>query len=165
MKKARHKPNHGLQRTAPAGTLAAPPPSPAQPSLQPPPSQSFGSLEKYKQPFHSTQRNEHDRWNATATGFFPALEARLCFEQYLGACLSPTVFRESEFRFFFFSREESRMHIHVSHPDGEAKFWLRPSIELARNIGLSSSKIKDAERIVKSHQQEITDAWNNHFGG
>jgi hypothetical protein len=56
------------------------------------------------------------------------------------------------------------MHIHVSHPDGEAKFWLRPSLELARNIGLSSSKIKDAERIVEARQQEINDAWNNHFG-
>ena len=37
-------PNHALQRTAPAVTLAAPPPSPAQPSRQPPPSLSLGSL-------------------------------------------------------------------------------------------------------------------------
>jgi len=36
--------------------------------------------------------------------------------------MSPTIFRESGFRFFFFSREEPRMHVHVSHPDGEAKF-------------------------------------------
>lgn len=56
------------------------------------------------------------------------------------------------------------MHIHVSHPDGEAKFWLKPDIELARNIGLSPSKIKDAERIVEARQQEINNAWNNHFG-
>jgi hypothetical protein len=27
--------------------------------------------------------------------------------------LSPTVFRDGPFRFFFFSREESRLHIHV----------------------------------------------------
>lgn len=87
----------------------------------------------------------------------------LCWNSSLGACLSPTVFRDGEFRFFFFSREESRIHIHASHPDGEAKFWLSPSIELARNIGLSSAKIKDAERIVVSRQQEIIDAWNNHF--
>ena len=37
-------PNHALQRTAPAVTLAAPPPSPAQPSRQPPPSLSLGSF-------------------------------------------------------------------------------------------------------------------------
>jgi hypothetical protein len=77
--------------------------------------------------------------------------------------LTTTVFREGEFRFFFFSREESRMHIHVSHPDGEAKFWLEPTIELAHNIGLSSSKMKDAERLVESRKKEITDAWNNYF--
>ena len=79
--------------------------------------------------------------------------------------MSPTVFREGEFRFFFFSREESRRHIHVSHPDGEAKFWLEPNIELARNIGLGSAKTKEAERLIKSRQKEIFDAWNNHFGG
>ena len=78
--------------------------------------------------------------------------------------MAPTVFRDGEFRIFFFSREESRIHIHVSHPDGEAKFWLQPSIELARNIGLSSTKVKDAERLVESRQPEIIDAWNKHFG-
>src|ERR1043166_1877021 len=36
-------PNQALQRTAPAVTLAAPPPSPAQPSRQPPPSLSLRS--------------------------------------------------------------------------------------------------------------------------
>jgi hypothetical protein len=79
--------------------------------------------------------------------------------------VSPTVFREGEFRFFFFSREESRPHIHVSHPDGEAKFWLSPTVELARNIGLSLPRTKEAERLVETRHQEIIDAWNNHFGG
>jgi len=79
--------------------------------------------------------------------------------------LSPTVFREGEFRFFFFSREEPRPHVHVSHPDGEAKFWISPAVELARNIGLSSTRIKEAERLVETRQQEIIDAWNHHFRG
>jgi hypothetical protein len=33
---------------------------------------------------------------------------------------SPTVFREAGFRFYFFSREEPRMHIHVQGQNGEA---------------------------------------------
>ncbi|MCP9926035.1 DUF4160 domain-containing protein [Synechococcus lacustris C3-12m-Tous] len=78
--------------------------------------------------------------------------------------MSPTVFRDGEFRFYFFSREESRMHVHVSHPDGEAKFWLTPSIELARNIGLSATKRGQAERLIQTRQQEIIDAWNDRFG-
>lgn len=38
--------------------------------------------------------------------------------------MAPTVVREGPFQLFFFSREEPRMHVHVAHPDGEAKFWL-----------------------------------------
>jgi len=47
--------------------------------------------------------------------------------------MSPTVLYDGDCRFFFFSREESRMHVHVHCPDGEAKFWLEPEIELAKN--------------------------------
>ena len=36
--------------------------------------------------------------------------------------MSPTVFREKGYRFFFFSREEPRVHVHVICADGEAKF-------------------------------------------
>ena len=46
--------------------------------------------------------------------------------------MSPTVFREAGFRFYFFSREETRMHIHVQSSNGEAKFWIEPEIQIAR---------------------------------
>lgn len=78
--------------------------------------------------------------------------------------MAPTVFREGSFRFFFFSREETRRHIHVSHTDGEAKFWLEPELELAMNQGLSQKQIADALNLVKLHREEILDAWNSHFG-
>jgi hypothetical protein len=50
--------------------------------------------------------------------------------------MSPTVFREGPYRFFFFSREEQRMHVHVASADGEAKFWLEPRLELAEAHGI-----------------------------
>ena len=78
--------------------------------------------------------------------------------------MAPTVFREGAFRFFFFSREESRIHIHVAHTDGEAKFWLKPSIELAINQGLNSKQISEALMLVKNHEKEILNAWHDHFG-
>lgn len=53
--------------------------------------------------------------------------------------MSPTVFREGAYRFFFFSREERRAHVHVQHPTGEAKFWLDPVITMAQNYGLPRS--------------------------
>jgi Domain of unknown function (DUF4160) len=78
--------------------------------------------------------------------------------------MSPTVFRKGAFRFFFFSREEPRMHIHVSHTNGEAKYWLEPEIELAMNQGLSQTQLKEALSLVKQHQEEIAHAWRTHFG-
>ncbi len=77
--------------------------------------------------------------------------------------MSPTVFREGPFRFFFFSREETRVHVHIQSADGEAKFWLEPAIELARNYGLSATDLRQVEQSVKEHAQEIRDAWNDHF--
>lgn len=47
--------------------------------------------------------------------------------------MSHTVFREKGYRFFFFSREETRMHVHVGSAEGEAKFWLKPEFQLARS--------------------------------
>ena len=77
--------------------------------------------------------------------------------------MSPTIFREGGFRFFFFSREEARMHVHVSHPDGEAKFWLTPELALATSVGLSPKQLKEAERLVSVHLEEIANAWRTHF--
>jgi hypothetical protein len=77
--------------------------------------------------------------------------------------MSPTVFREGPFRFFFFSREEARLHIHVQSTDGEAKYWLEPNIELARNYGLSVQDLRRVEQLIEEHEREIRDAWNRHF--
>ncbi|MFI3122249.1 MAG: DUF4160 domain-containing protein [Methylococcaceae bacterium] len=79
--------------------------------------------------------------------------------------MSPTIFRERGYRFYFFSREEPRMHVHVDHADGEAKFWLEPAIELAQNFGLSAQELREVNNLVNLHEQEIKDAWHRHFPG
>ena len=61
--------------------------------------------------------------------------------------MSPTIFKEKGFRFFFFSRKEARMHVHAQGGEGEAKYWLEPEIELARNQGLSRRQLKGIEKI------------------
>ena len=78
--------------------------------------------------------------------------------------MSPTVFWEKGYRFFFFSREEPRMHIHIYCADGEAKFWLEPQIELAKNYGLSRKQLKEIEKIIEEHYEEIKNAWKKVFG-
>jgi hypothetical protein len=77
--------------------------------------------------------------------------------------VSPTVFRDGPFRFFFVSREEQRMHVHVQSADGEAKFWIEPHIELARNHQLSAQDLARTLQLVEEHEQEIRDAWQRHF--
>lgn len=77
--------------------------------------------------------------------------------------MSPTVFREKGYRFFFFSREESRMHVHVVSGDGEAKFWLEPDLELAKNYGYNRQQLKEIELLVEDHHDELVSAWKQHF--
>lgn len=78
--------------------------------------------------------------------------------------MSPTVFRDGGFRFYFFSREESRMHIHVSCQNGEAKFWIEPRIEPAQNYGLSDTELASARKLIEDHEHDIRTAWSRHFG-
>ncbi len=77
--------------------------------------------------------------------------------------MSPTVFREKGHRFFFFSREEKKIHIHVSSGSGEAKFWIEPSISLAKNYGLSQKELNEIQKIIEEKKDEIKDSWRKHF--
>ena len=79
--------------------------------------------------------------------------------------MATTVVRYGQFRLFFFSREETRIHVHVAHPDGEAKFWLTPRVALVNHTGLSGRQLRDAQAVVEAHIEEIENAWNYHFGG
>ncbi|MFQ5745873.1 MAG: DUF4160 domain-containing protein [Gemmatimonadota bacterium] len=79
--------------------------------------------------------------------------------------MSPTIFTTGGLRFFFFSREESRLHVHVSGPSGEAKLWLEPRIEVARNHSMTPNDLRKALRIVEERADEIRTAWREHFWG
>jgi hypothetical protein len=77
--------------------------------------------------------------------------------------VSPTVFREAGYRFYFFSREEPRAHVPVHHETGEAKIWLEPEIAVAENYGLSERRLATALRLAREHEDEIRAAWQTHF--
>jgi hypothetical protein len=78
--------------------------------------------------------------------------------------MSPTVLRVAGYRFFFFSREELRPHVHVTHTSGEAKIWLEPLVAIAQSHGLSSRQLTEVTRIVQEHRDDIRHAWETHFG-
>ncbi|NUM81411.1 DUF4160 domain-containing protein [bacterium] len=77
--------------------------------------------------------------------------------------MSPTFFRHRSYRFYVNSREEKRMHIHVHTPDGEAKYWLEPLVELAVNFGIKNYDLKEIEIIIMEKQNEFKDLWKKHF--
>lgn len=60
--------------------------------------------------------------------------------------MSPTVFREKGYRFFFFSREEPRMHVHV-----------------IKNHGYNRQQLKEIESLIEGHKNDIVSAWQQHF--
>jgi hypothetical protein len=55
------------------------------------------------------------------------------------------------------------MHVHALSQDGEAKFWLEPELELARNYGLTRAQLREIERIIEVHYDELVAAWRKHF--
>ena len=55
------------------------------------------------------------------------------------------------------------MHVHVLGEDGEAKIWMEPTIELVRNDGLTWPQLGVALRLVEERQDEICEAWRQHF--
>ncbi|MEK7358089.1 MAG: DUF4160 domain-containing protein [Bdellovibrionota bacterium] len=67
------------------------------------------------------------------------------------------------YRFYFFSREEPRPHVHVQSADGEAKFWIEPDIELVKNQGLNDRELGRILSVIAERREEIRNAWRRHF--
>lgn len=77
--------------------------------------------------------------------------------------MSPTVFKIRNYRFYFFSKEEVKIHVHVISPDGEAKFWLAPAVKLVNYVGFSKRQLRTLQEIVEGHKNEIIEKWKEHF--
>jgi hypothetical protein len=55
------------------------------------------------------------------------------------------------------------MHIHVCGNDSEAKFWLKPKVELVYGYNLNSKEIKILEQLIKERLYEIKEKWQKYF--
>jgi hypothetical protein len=79
--------------------------------------------------------------------------------------MSPTIYREGPFRFFFYSNENSEpAHVHVEAGDGEAKVWLKGA-EVESFHGLTQKQMKQVVDIVKARQAQFQEAWDDYFDG
>jgi hypothetical protein len=77
--------------------------------------------------------------------------------------MSPTIFREKGYRFYFLSNEENRIHVHVTCEHGEAKFWLEPIISLAVYFKLSPQMLNEIQKIIEERKNDIFKEWQRHF--
>lgn len=76
----------------------------------------------------------------------------------------PTVLRIGPYRFYLFSHEPNEPpHVHVDRDDKSAKFWLE-SVGLARNFGFSARELRELERLIDEHREEMLSAWHEYFG-
>jgi hypothetical protein len=77
--------------------------------------------------------------------------------------VTPAVLREGPYRFYFYSHEHDEPpHVHVDRDERSAKFWIQP-VAVALNLGFRSIELRRVEAIVRAHQQELLEAWYDHF--
>ena len=54
--------------------------------------------------------------------------------------------------------------MHVERDDAEVKFWLEP-VRLERSHGFNRKEINRIRTVVRDHQQELLESWNEFFRG
>ena len=75
----------------------------------------------------------------------------------------PTVLRDSGFRFFFYSLEESEPpYVQVEHGSSIVKFWLSP-VDLAESHGFRAPELNRLRAVLIEHRLTFLEAWNAHF--
>ena len=83
--------------------------------------------------------------------------ARSC--HYVGM---PRFFEKDGFRFFFYNNEHVPIHVHVRYGDGEAVFWIGPTVELRKSQRLKVNELARAEKLAEEHRDLIVRSWNEH---
>lgn len=78
----------------------------------------------------------------------------------------PEILRIFGLRFFFYSREQEPIHVHVRNSDGNAKFEILPEgIRLVFNQGMKPKDIKCAEMVLEENKELAISKWIEYFGG
>lgn len=75
----------------------------------------------------------------------------------------PTILKIKNIRFYFYSKEGKRAHIHAKTSNGiEVQIWLD---DLSFKKAHKNEQINNlVMKLVKQEQQTLLDAWNNYFG-
>ena len=77
--------------------------------------------------------------------------------------MSPTVLRIGPYKFFFYSREETKPHIHVEEGSKTAKFWINP-ISLAQNFGFAPNELNKIKKRIEENEELFLREWREFHG-
>jgi len=76
----------------------------------------------------------------------------------------PAVKEIGPYKLFFYSTEgKEPPHVHVRRDRAIAKFWLTP-VRLSNSRRFSDHELRALQRIVEENEQDVLEAWNEHFG-
>ena len=56
------------------------------------------------------------------------------------------------------------MHIHVLFGGNEAKYWLEPRVELAKNTGIPEHKLNEIKKIIEKYADSFKRQFQQHIG-
>ena len=68
----------------------------------------------------------------------------------------PVILRTDGLKLFFYANEGSPRepaHVHVRQASVEAKFWLAPQVQLARNGGFDAPSLRHIKRLANQHRE------------
>lgn len=73
----------------------------------------------------------------------------------------PTVMRNTDFRFFFYSGDQNELpYVNVEGVNALAKFWLSP-VRLEESKGFSRQNLAKVQRVIQENQQHFLTSWYN----
>ena len=76
----------------------------------------------------------------------------------------PELFRFFGFSFFFYSKENDPLHVHVEGNGGMAKFeWNGTEFALVERHGIKAGDFKKIKAVIDENADIIIAQWNKHF--
>ncbi len=76
----------------------------------------------------------------------------------------PTLLRSGPYRVYVTSHDVGEPpHVHVDRDRSSAKFWLQPA-RLAYGLGFGGRELRDIEKLLTLHEEELLRGWNDYFG-
>jgi hypothetical protein len=63
---------------------------------------------------------------------------------------------------FWSNENDEPAHVHVKHQGKNAKFWIGP-VRLESSYGYRVDELKKIETLLKKHENEIQEKWDEHF--